>query len=351
MSQRHAFAVRAASVPEIPEKGRNDPATPQRSAGVQTLRNNAAVRIQSAARTFQPDQRAFKRCAPLCNASGEPSGSTAADSGPLGEPTPADITAVVDEIWQNGYCVAPRRVPGELLNSLEQFAKVTPAKLRTPKDGHAGPCVYDAQHPVAASYRFTEGQLVNNAAVQALMADAYLLAVAQEYLECIPIFDIVAMWWNVRSDATQADLEELAQLYHFDMDRIKWLKVMIYVTDVDTASGPHCFIKGSHRSGSQPLAIRKRGYVRITDEELAQYFDEDSFREIVGSRGTIIFVDTRGYHKGKPPISNDRLLLEFSLCDSMFGGAFQAPKMAIKNENLKQMAAQVPHIYSRLDIA
>lgn len=271
--------------------------------------------------------------------------------GPLGEPTPADITAVVDEIRQNGYCVAPRRVPGELLNSLEQFAKVTPAKLRTPKDGHAGPCVYDAQHPVAASYRFTEGQLVNNAAVQALMADAYLLAVAQEYLECIPIFDIVAMWWNVRSDATQADLEELAQLYHFDMDRIKWLKVMIYVTDVDTASGPHCFIKGSHRSGSQPLAIRKRGYVRITDEELAQYFDEDSFREIVGSRGTIIFVDTRGYHKGKPPISNDRLLLEFSLCDSMFGGAFQAPKMAIKNENLKQMAAQVPHIYSRLDIA
>ncbi|MEL7145953.1 MAG: hypothetical protein AAFO69_06265, partial [Bacteroidota bacterium] len=41
--------------------------------------------------------------------------------------------------------------------------------------------------------------------------------------------------------------------------------------------------------------------------------------EILGSKGTIVAVDTSGFHKGKPPVSRDRLIVQIEFTNSFFG--------------------------------
>src|SRR5690606_18205340 len=103
----------------------------------------------------------------------------------------------------------------------------------------------DRARPRAVRYELRADDLVASSDVQRLLADWSLLAVAQDYLRATPIIDIVAMWWHTAlHDHPDA---RAAQFFHFDMDRPRWLKFFIYLTDVAPENGPHCFIRGSHR--------------------------------------------------------------------------------------------------------
>ena len=46
---------------------------------------------------------------------------------------------------------------------------------------------------------------------------------------------------------------EAAQMFHFDLDRIKWLKFFIYLTDVKINSGPHVYVSGTHKPFSKTI--------------------------------------------------------------------------------------------------
>ena len=47
------------------------------------------------------------------------------------------------------------------------------------------------------------------------------------------------------------------QLYHFDLDEIKMVKIL-YLSDVEINDGPHCYIKGSHKLFSKPYSLMKK---------------------------------------------------------------------------------------------
>jgi hypothetical protein len=110
------------------------------------------------------------------------------------------------------------------------------------------------------------------------------------------------------------------------MDRIKFLKVFFYLTDVTPESGPHCYVRGS--SKRKPAAILRDG--RIPDEEIRSHYPEETFVEICGGTGSIIAVDTRGWHKGKPLTEGERLILQFEYTNSMFGQNY--PKSALPED-------------------
>jgi hypothetical protein len=121
------------------------------------------------------------------------------------------------------------------------------------------------------------------------------------------------MWWS-RPFHGKASTEA-AQLYHFDMDRIKFLKFFFYLTDVTPETGPHCYVRGS--SKRKPAPILRDG--RISDEEIDRHYPKADLVEICGGTGSIIAVDTRGWHKGKALTQGERLLLQFEFTNSMFG--------------------------------
>lgn len=265
-------------------------------------------------------------------------------NGVLGDLSAADLGRISGTLREQGYYVFPKLLPAAQCDRLLEFALTAPSQPGVVAGRKLAPSVYDRRRPLSPKHKFAEEQLLAHQNVQAILADLSVLAVAQSYLGSQPVLDQVAMWW---STAFQKEAcSESAQLFHFDMDRIKWLKFFIYLTDVTPRSGPHCFVPGSHKRNGQPRDLLQRGYARIADEEIARHYPD--FVEFTGPRGTIIAEDTRGFHKGKNLEEGDRLVLEFEFCDCLFGGAFERPPLpANRIPAVEQLARTHPRILSK----
>lgn len=256
------------------------------------------------------------------------------------------LKAVTNDLDVHGYHVFENRLPISLCDSLFKFASTNPCSVRP--DGSPEPMTVESYDPgklLGHRYYFSGHDIINNADVQNLMADHSLIAVAQSYLRSKPVLDVMGMWWHTAfGDEPDA---EAAQFYHFDMDRIKWLKFFIYLTDVGPENGPHCFIEGSHRTGGIPSSLLDKGYSRLTDEEVSSNYSADRFVEFTAPRGTIIAEDTRGLHKGKHVRKGDRLMLQLQFSNSLFGGYYPPSHIErILDPELQVMVNRFPRIYS-----
>jgi ectoine hydroxylase-related dioxygenase (phytanoyl-CoA dioxygenase family) len=274
--------------------------------------------------------------------------SLPAPVGILGSLTPMGVEEVAREIRERGFCVFEEQIPAAMVQRLLQFSLTTECRTR-PKSGdrnapgEAASGKYDRANPVAVRYDYDPQAVVNNPDVQCLMADASLLSVVQAYLGSLPIADVTSMWWNT-AYSMEAD-EDAAQLFHFDMDRVRWIKVFIYLTDVTTENGPHCFIEGSHRTGGIPSRLLSKGYTRIDDEEVSRYYTADKFVEFKAQAGTIILEDTRGLHKGLAVRKGDRLMLQLQFSNSLFGARYPRSTFRSMTAELRSMAEAYPAIY------
>src|SRR5262249_4996452 len=155
---------------------------------------------------------------------------------------------------------------------------------------------------------------------QRIIGDPVFVNVSQAYIGAETALKNVSMWWSAALDG-KPDLEDYAaQQFHFDYDPApKWLKFFIYLTDVDSQSGPHIFVRGSHRCRHPKLRdIFARGYFRIADDEIEGVFGKDHIMELAGPRGTVRAVDTLGFHKGKPPQRGNRLVTQLEFATPLF---------------------------------
>lgn len=152
-------------------------------------------------------------------------------------------------------------------------------------------------------------QLINNSTVQDLFLDSKILKAVRRYLGCPQIRLRDVNLWFSRPQAHASS--ESAQFYHFDQASIKWVKVFIFLNDVDQTNGPHCAILGSHLPGSKPLKLLKRGYARIPDEDIIRAYGLEKERQFIVSKGAVLLADTNAWHKGSSVKEGHRLVLEF----------------------------------------
>jgi len=138
------------------------------------------------------------------------------------------------------------------------------------------------------------------------------LEIIGRYLGCEPVFDLAAAWWTYPYGSADS---KSAQLYHFDLDRIKWLKVFVYMTDVSLKNGPHAFIKGSHLN-SGAFATHDGRY---SDEEIFKLYSKSDEIIYEAPAGTVILEDTLGFHKGLPAIEGHRFIFEYEYSINRFG--------------------------------
>jgi phytanoyl-CoA dioxygenase PhyH len=106
-----------------------------------------------------------------------------------------------------------------------------------------------------------------------------------------------------------------AQLFHYDFNRLNFLKVLIYLTDVDEHNGPHCYVRGSHRDKPDALLHDRR----MTDEEINAHYPAEQISQVTGPAGTVLIADTLGFHKGQRLDSGERLLFHLEYSDSLAG--------------------------------
>ena len=268
--------------------------------------------------------------------------------GVLGDLSESRGRMVVEKIRADGYAVFASVLGRETCDRLLEFAMRTPAVVR-PMDNEATPPApqtarFNPDRPLAVRYDYNPSDLLKNADVQALLADPTILAVAQEYLDCEPSADVLSMWWHTNfQDRPDAGA---AQFFHFDMDRMKWLKIFIYLTDVAPDNGPHVFVRGSHRTGAIPNRFLYRGYQRINDDEVAAAYPKDDLLEFSAPRGTIILEDTRGLHKGAHVRGAPRLILQLQFSNSLFGTNYPPARLTeVIAPSLKALMATAPSIY------
>ena len=130
--------------------------------------------------------------------------------------------------------------------------------------------------------------------------DPAVLGLAGRYLGCTATLSSLGIRWSF---PTRADAED-TQLFHRDPDDWRFLKMFIYLTDVDEDAGPHVFVAGSHRTAGR---LRARPY---DTAEIERRYGRDAVWTITGPRGTAFIADTYGIHRGAVPLARPRLILQ-----------------------------------------
>lgn len=255
---------------------------------------------------------------------------------------------LLHQLNRDGFILFPSALPPDACDRLMEMAMNTPASVRRmddePEDTPQRSALFQPGKLLATRYDYNPSALLDTPDVQALLADPSILYLVQEYLGCLPLADVLSMWWHTAYQ-NKAD-SNAAQLYHFDLDRVKWLKVFIYLTDVGPQNGPHSFVRGTHKPNAIPAHLLQRGYARITDEEVKNTFSDDECMEFSAPRGSIIIEDTRGLHKGATVSGDSRLILQLQFSNSLFGGNYPEAKISsVIDSNLKNMLGLAPEIY------
>lgn len=131
--------------------------------------------------------------------------------------------------------------------------------------------------------------------------DPGILEIVGNVLGAKPTIAVMSAWWSLpHGDAPG----EQAQLWHRDVDDWRFLKLFLYLTDVDEDAGPHVFVPGSHaRQVMMPIR-------RYSDEEIAAGFAGVDHKRFTGPAGTSFLENTFGFHRGYPPRTNPRLIYQ-----------------------------------------
>jgi hypothetical protein len=136
--------------------------------------------------------------------------------------------------------------------------------------------------------------------ILALANSPQLLGLAARYMECRPTISALGLRWSFPVPGDDSAL----QAFHRDSEDWRYLKVLVYLTDVDDGAGPHVYLHGSHLTQAP---VRLRFY---TDSEISAAHGADQLLTATGSRGFCFAVDTAGIHKGTAPQLSARLMLQ-----------------------------------------
>ena len=157
--------------------------------------------------------------------------------------------------------------------------------------------------------------------IKDIVSDPVILSIVSHYLRCSAQLSDLSFWHSFPTITAQPETEA-AQLFHYDLDEFRWLKLFVFLTDVNLNTGPHVYIPGTHKAGSKPKELLEFGYARIPDHVMEKFFPRHTWRSIVCSAGTIVIADTRCYHKGTALIEGTRSLLSPKFAPSTFSQSF-----------------------------
>ena len=134
--------------------------------------------------------------------------------------------------------------------------------------------------------------------------------VADSYFQLRTRITDINIWRNLRTVRPA----QSSQLWHRDLPEDYYvLKIFCYLEDVDEGGGPFTYMRGTHTKGDRKLTVAAThdGETwRATDESVEAAGLTPRVSQFTGPAGTVVFADTRGYHRGGWAKTSDRLLLQ-----------------------------------------
>jgi Phytanoyl-CoA dioxygenase (PhyH) len=211
----------------------------------------------------------------------------------------SEIGKAKESLLRDGFWIAPRKVPHKLLAEFHEAA------MRE----------FDNKYSLQQTrdeMMFLGKDWVMQQTLPNILATSWdIYSIVGDYLGVEPVLNLPESWFSFPVSQISS---QSAQNWHWDCDRIRWIKVFVYINDVNLSNGPHAFIRGSHRN----WRIDRKSS-RFTEEEVREMYSAEDFQVFTAKKGTIIFEDTRGLHKGTPLIKDYRLILQLEFSVDTFG--------------------------------
>jgi hypothetical protein len=212
---------------------------------------------------------------------------------------------IYSELLQSGYS-SNINIPTKILKDIIEYSKSS--KYKGQYDGHEYLINYESPSNPSNDIWYGNYSLLKECdSVKKLVYNKDILKICEMYLGSK--FKLIGChsWWSFPPLNNKSNHQ---YGYHYDIDSPKFLKIFIYLTDVDLDSGPHVILPGTHKRKS----IKEKFNRRIKDSqiELNKNYNDPIIK--IGPKGTMFFEDTFAYHKGTTPIK-PRLIMqaEFSI--------------------------------------
>lgn len=238
--------------------------------------------------------------------------------------TPQEFTNAIHNLSDDGYATLPfklhRNICTQIINDtfncdhsciLSNFESITRYSIPS----------LSALKQGTISAHMAEQQILSHPMVGQIVNDPVITSVVRSYLRTPTQLRHISLWHSFPAVNAQPETE-LAQLFHFDLDEFRWLKLFIFLNDVNSENGPHVYIPGTHKPMSKASDLLMRGYSRITDADMEIYHPRDTWREIHCEAGMMILADTRCWHKGTPVLKGTRIVLQPEYSFSTFSRQF-----------------------------
>jgi hypothetical protein len=149
---------------------------------------------------------------------------------------------------------------------------------------------------------------VSNPFVKFYLSDE-VLEIASSYLNYIPqLFEV----YVEKTMPVGSDTPSHSQNWHRDPEEKKTLKVFIYLSDVTEESGPFTYVLGSSPTGTGkyknlfPQKLPHGSYP--SEKDVTGEVNLNDLLIATGVRGSIIFCDTSGLHRGGYARSEHRIM-------------------------------------------
>jgi hypothetical protein len=219
-----------------------------------------------------------------------------------------DEATHLKELRTQGFTEFKEIIDGSAIDDIVKYADTLP--VYDPFNKKLGEFKFKDIPNDSFIVNFKRNDIVNNEAIVKFANDPAILRIVQEFLGAKPTISTITTSWSIAGK----EKAQNTQLYHRDFDDFKFCKLFIYLTDVGINDGPHIYVKNS--SASSKLTRTRR----YSDDEIEKFFGKENVTTFVKPKGSFFLVDTYGFHKGKLPTENNRLLAQvrYSLNPSGF---------------------------------
>jgi hypothetical protein len=222
-----------------------------------------------------------------------------------------DPATMAAEVQEHGFYVVPGTIRESAVDDIRAVLDAGPASPRGDGLTDRAP---GAPQPTAPTWWMAPSDSLRSPSARQLLRERRLAEAGGLYLGADPMIMSVVLW---RSFAWDTADNGSAQQFHYDGDRATFVKMFVYLTDVDVTNGAHMYVPGSHREKPKELLHGRR----LSDEEVARYYPRESWKEITGPKGTVFFADTQGFHKGGKVEQGSRAMFQINLAVDRFGGS------------------------------
>jgi ectoine hydroxylase-related dioxygenase (phytanoyl-CoA dioxygenase family) len=242
---------------------------------------------------------------------------------------PLDESAlkITNEVHKNGYVVVKNFFDKDLLQKLNKETQNYILEGKFQKSMAGGGVGREIEIRNSNLWTTIDQPLLN---VESLWDVAFhddLVVLAANYFGCLPYFGTC----NLRKSFVNDLKEDHTQIYHQDPNSPQFIKMFLYLNDVDDMGGPFCIVEGSHRNKFEGCYDK----YRWDTDEINLIYGEDKVKYLTANVGDLIIANTTAFHKGTKPYSSDRTMITLDWV--LHPEFFSNPEFKIKQEKFDKL--------------